>query len=74
MKFTVNAPVVDPVARLFGSESFAPAALENLVMSPVVDRTKAGAELGYEPRPVEETLRDLVAFFVASGLLDRKAS
>ena len=39
-------------------------------MSRVVDRTKAGAELGYEPRPVEETLRDLVGFFVSAGLLD----
>jgi dihydroflavonol-4-reductase len=64
------APLVDPVARRFGSESFAPAALENMSMSPVVDRTKAGAELGYEPRPVEETLRDLLAFFFTEGLLD----
>ncbi|MCW2785765.1 MAG: epimerase [Marmoricola sp.] len=63
------APLIDPIARRFGSESFAPAALENLVMSPVVDRTKAGAELGYEPRSTEETLTDLVAFFGASGLL-----
>ncbi len=64
------APLVDPIARRFGSESFAPAALENVSMSPVVDRTKAGAELGYEPRPVEETIRDLITFFVAEGLLD----
>lgn len=64
-----TAPLIDPVARLFGSESFAPAALENLVMSPVVDRTKAGAELGYEPRPIEETLHDLVEFFRTEGLL-----
>ena len=63
------APLVDPVARRFGSESFAPAALENIAMSPVVDRTKAGAELGYEPRPTEETIGDLVAFFAAEGLL-----
>jgi dihydroflavonol-4-reductase len=63
------APLVDPVARRFGSESFAPSALENIAMSPVVDRTKAGAELGYEPRPVEETIADLVAFFAAEGLL-----
>ena len=63
------APLIDPVARRFGSESFAPAALENIAMSPVVDRTKAGAELGYEPRPVEETIGDLVAFFAAAGLL-----
>ena len=63
------APLVDPIARRFGSESFAPAALENIAMSPVVDRTKAGAELGYEPRPVEATLADRVAFFAAEGLL-----
>lgn len=65
------APLVDPVARRFGSESFAPAALENIAMSPVVDRTKAGAELGYEPRPIEESIRDLVDFFVDSGLVTR---
>ncbi|MBO9524356.1 MAG: NAD-dependent epimerase/dehydratase family protein [Nocardioidaceae bacterium] len=63
------APFVDPVARRFGSESFAPAALENVAMSPVVDRTKAGAELGYEPRPTAETVADLVAFFGERGLL-----
>ena len=63
------APLVDPIARRFGSESFAPAALENISMSPVVDRTKAGAELGYEPRPTEDTIRDLIAFFDASGML-----
>ncbi|MCX6396373.1 MAG: NAD-dependent epimerase/dehydratase family protein [Propionibacteriales bacterium] len=65
------APFVDPIARRFGSESFAPAALENITMSPVVDRTKAGAELGYEPRPTEETIQDLVAFFSANGMLHR---
>jgi len=63
------APLIDPIARRFGSESFAPAALENIAMSPVVDRTKAGAELGYEPRTVAETINDLVAFFAAEGLL-----
>jgi dihydroflavonol-4-reductase len=65
------APLVDPIARRFGSESFAPAALENLTGSPVVDRTKAGAELGYEPRPTEQTIRELVAFFAENGLLQR---
>jgi len=65
------APLVDPVARRFGSESFAPAALENIALSPVVDRTKAGAELGYEPRPIEESLHDLVDFFVETGLVPR---
>lgn len=65
----VVAPFIDPIARRFGSESFAPAALENITMSPVVDRSKAGAELGYEPRPTEDTLRDLVEFFADSGML-----
>jgi dihydroflavonol-4-reductase len=65
------APFIDPITRRFGSESFAPAALENLSMSPIVDRTKAGAELGYQPRPVAETIADLVDFFVAEGLLER---
>lgn len=65
------APLIDPIARRFGSESFAPAALENVSMSPIVDRSKAGAELGYEPRPTEDTIRDLVDFFVESGMLQR---
>lgn len=65
------APVIDPIARRFGSESFAPAALENISMSPVVDRSKAGAELGYEPRPTEDTIRDLVEFFAENGMLHR---
>jgi dihydroflavonol-4-reductase len=64
------APFIDPVARRLGSESFAPAALENLSTAPYVDRSKAATELGYEPRPTEETLRDLVAFFRDSRMLD----
>jgi dihydroflavonol-4-reductase len=67
----VVAPLIDPITRRFGNESFAPAALENLSMSPVVDRSKAAAELGYEPRPTDDTLRDLVAFFRSSGMLGR---
>lgn len=63
------APFLDPIARRFGSESFAPAALENVAMSPVVDRSKARAELGYEPRPADETIADLVAFFREERLL-----
>lgn len=65
------APLIDPIARRFGSDSFAPAALENISMSPVVDRTKAGAELGYDPRPTTDTIRDLVTFFTENGMLRR---
>ena len=63
------APLVDPFTRRLGSESFAPAAMENISLAPIVDRTKARLELGYEPRPTEESLRDLVDFFGTAGLL-----
>ncbi|HWI43625.1 MAG TPA: NAD-dependent epimerase/dehydratase family protein [Nocardioides sp.] len=63
------APFVDPVARRLGSDSFAPSALENMSMAPHVDHTKAATELGYRPRPSEETVRDLVDFFRRNGLL-----
>lgn len=66
------APMVDPISRRFGSESFAPAAMENISMAPIVDRTKAGAELGYMPRSTEDSIRDLVDFFTAEGLLTAK--
>jgi len=63
------APYLDPIARRFGSDSFGPGTLEAIRMSPIVNRSKAGSELGYEPRPIETTLADLVDFFVAEGLL-----
>jgi dihydroflavonol-4-reductase len=62
-------PIADPIARRFGSEDFSPAALENITLAPVVDITKARTELGYDPRPPEDTVRDLVSFFVGEGLL-----
>jgi dihydroflavonol-4-reductase len=62
-------PFVDPIAQRFGSDQFAAAALENLTMSPRVDGSKAAAELGYVPRPTEQTVRDLVGFFRDNGLV-----
>jgi dihydroflavonol-4-reductase len=68
---TTLAPFVDPIARRFGSDAMSPAALETLTASPFVDGSKARDELGYEPRPTEETVRDLLAFFVEHGILTR---
>lgn len=65
----VMRPFVDPIAQRFGSDALAAAALENLTMSPHVDRSKAAAELGYAPRPTEESVRDLVDFFRDRGML-----
>ncbi|RNL80126.1 NAD-dependent epimerase/dehydratase family protein [Nocardioides marmorisolisilvae] len=63
------APVLDPIARRFGSDSFGPGTIEAIALSPIVNHAKATTELGYAPRPLEETLGDLVDFFVAEGLL-----
>lgn len=63
------APLLDPIARRFGSDTFGPGTLEAIAMSPIVNRNKAFDELGYEPRPIEESLSDLADFFIAEGLL-----
>ena len=65
----VMRPFVDPIAQRFGSDALAAAALENLTMSPHVDWSKAAAELGYAPRPTEDSVRDLVDFFGDRGML-----
>jgi dihydroflavonol-4-reductase len=62
-------PIAEPICRLFGSDLMSKAALGSLEASPVVDGTKARTEIGYSPRPVGETMRDFVAFMVASGHL-----
>ncbi|WP_280358986.1 NAD-dependent epimerase/dehydratase family protein [Nocardia otitidiscaviarum] len=55
-------PVLEPVGKLFGSDILSKAAMGALISAPVVDGTKARTELGYQPRPTEETVRDLIAF------------
>lgn len=66
---TSVAPLIDPIARLFGSDAWSAMALETVSCSPVVDGSKARNELGYDPRPAQETVADLVAFFAEHGLL-----
>ncbi|GAA5054081.1 NAD-dependent epimerase/dehydratase family protein [Nocardia callitridis] len=56
-------PVLAPIGKLLGSDVVSKAALGALVSAPVVDHGKAERELGYQPRPLDETVRDLVAFF-----------
>lgn len=43
------------------------AALDTIATSPIVDRSKAERDLGYQPRPLDETVSDLIAFFVTTG-------
>ncbi|MEV5647540.1 NAD-dependent epimerase/dehydratase family protein [Nocardia sp. NPDC052254] len=56
-------PVLEPVGKMFGSDRVSRAAMGALLSAPEIDGTKARTELGYRPRPTEETVRDLVAFY-----------
>lgn len=48
-------------------------ALETIRLSPHVDHGKASRDLGYEPRPLETTLRDLITFLVHEGHFCRRS-
>ncbi|WP_280366776.1 NAD-dependent epimerase/dehydratase family protein [Nocardia wallacei] len=56
-------PVLEPAAKLFGSDRISKAAMGALLSAPVVDGGRAKDELGYRPRPAQETVRDLIAFY-----------
>ena len=65
-------PIMDTVAGWFGSDVMSGAALGAVIANPVVSHTKAATELGYAPRPIEETMSDLVSFHVAQGKVTRR--
>ncbi|MBF6332095.1 NAD-dependent epimerase/dehydratase family protein [Nocardia transvalensis] len=56
-------PVLEPIGKLLGSDRVSRAAMGALLCAPQVDGAKAAAELGYRPRPTEQTVRDLIAFY-----------
>ncbi len=56
-------PVLEPIGKMLGSDRVSRAAMGALLAAPDIDGTKARTELGYRPRPTEETVRDLVAFY-----------
>jgi dihydroflavonol-4-reductase len=57
-------PVLEPIGKLLGTDIVSRAAIGALVSAPAVDHGKAEREIGYEPRSTDETVRDLVTFFV----------
>ena len=63
------APIVSKLSKKGGSEDnpFSKAALDAIATSPIVDRSKAERDLGYQPRSLEQTMSDLVAHFVEKG-------
>lgn len=60
-------PVIEPISHLFGSDLVSRASISALEAQPVVDRTKARDVLGYEPRPIDDTLTDFTSFLADSG-------
>ncbi|HUJ74621.1 MAG TPA: NAD-dependent epimerase/dehydratase family protein [bacterium] len=76
---TVAAPVwVAAAASIFSlawgrlrgvTPKFTPAAIEALQSHRLISHDKATRELGYAPRPFEETVRDTMDWFRAAGML-----
>jgi dihydroflavonol-4-reductase len=64
------APLGELVGRGWGADFFTPASVDSLLNHPVVDHTKATRELGYVPRPLVDTVRDLVTWLGQDGQLD----
>ncbi|PEH76672.1 epimerase [Nocardia sp. FDAARGOS_372] len=77
-KFTISPkvvggliPVLEPIGKMLGTDIVSKAALGALISAPTVDHGKATRELGYRPRPIEDTVRDLVAFFADPAGFER---
>lgn len=64
-------PVVSRLNRL-GDDALSEASIAAIEASPRVSHQKAQKELSYTPRPAEETVRDLIAFFLQNGKLQNK--
>ncbi|NLE78078.1 MAG: NAD-dependent epimerase/dehydratase family protein [Rhodococcus sp.] len=62
-------PILEPIGTKLGSDVLSKSAMSAILAAPEIDGSKARAELGYAPRPAEETIRDLIAFLVSSGQL-----
>ncbi|MEV0027463.1 NAD-dependent epimerase/dehydratase family protein [Nocardia sp. NPDC050793] len=80
-KFTISPklvggliPILAPIGKMLGTDMLSKAALGALVSAPVVDHGKAERELGYQPRPIDDTVRDLVAFFAGTTTFDPPAT
>ncbi|WP_188827527.1 NAD-dependent epimerase/dehydratase family protein [Nocardia camponoti] len=55
-------PVLEPIFRRLGTDVISKAALGALISAPQVDHSKATRELGYDPRPLPESITELVDY------------
>lgn len=66
------APLAGAVWKGAAGRGFTPEGLAALRWAPHVSHEKAAGQLGYQPRPLEETARDLVEWLVESGRIQRR--
>ncbi len=69
-----GAPVVSPLYRLAGSRPlFTAVSLRALnTCNHNISHARASRELGYQPRPLQETLADTLTWFLENGMLKGK--
>ena len=67
-----SRPLVSRLWRGAEAAGFTAEALHAIRFSPHVSHAKAAGQLGYQPRPLEETARDLVEWLTASSLVRRR--
>jgi len=66
----LGTPFMRVVAAITGGEPlYTPESLETLRRGVRLDNTKARQELGYDPRPSLETIRDVYRWFAAQGTI-----
>ncbi|KKK90402.1 hypothetical protein LCGC14_2723340, partial [marine sediment metagenome] len=49
---------------------FTPSAMKSIQMHRYISHRKATDELGYKPRPFEETIKDTLEWFRSAGMLE----
>jgi len=65
-----NAPLATLFDRIRGKRPlFTPIAMRELESNPNISHAKASRQLGYKPRPIEQTLLDTVNWFKSNGFL-----
>lgn len=67
-------PALGAVWRGAEEAGFTPEAMAAVRWAPRVSHAKASGQLGYQPRPLEETARDLTAWLVDSGRVQRRGA
>lgn len=67
-------PVLSGLLRDGHGQDFTPEVLRALDLGTRVSREKAQGQLGYRPRPLEQTAADIVEWLVASGRVRRRGA